>query len=106
MSTDENKHHELSRILVDLLEGTIDEERFNQLQNQIANDQSSLAYYVEFMALWAHLDQICDTSDMASPDPTELNDPLAAALLREAIEHDEACCDIKGYQNRDCLCMV
>jgi|GEM_PF-4087701 len=89
MSTDKNKQHELSHILVDLLEGTIDEERFNQLQNQIANDQSGLAYYVEFMALWAYLDQICDTSDMSSPDPTELNDPLTAALLREAIEHDE-----------------
>ncbi|MBN2376935.1 MAG: DNRLRE domain-containing protein [Sedimentisphaerales bacterium] len=83
------KIHELSHLMTDLLEGTISKKRFNQLQSKLANDPSTLAYYVEFMALWAHLDQICEASSTFSPSPDEVNDPLTAELLREAIEQDE-----------------
>ena len=78
MSDAQDKYQELNCLLTDLMEGTISKEQFGDLQKLLSEDQSMLAYYVEFMALWAHLDQIGEVTSTLSPDPDEVDDPLTA----------------------------
>lgn len=80
---------ELSALLVHLLDGSIDREKFTVLERRLTDDPVDLAYYIDFMTMWANLDQISDVSTTVPKGVSEVNDPLTSEILREAIEKSE-----------------
>ena len=80
---------ELSTLLVRLLDGTIGQNEFAEVERRIASDPADLAYYIDFMAMWANLDQLNDVSTVVPKGVSEVNDPLTSEILREAIEKSE-----------------
>jgi len=84
-----DKSCELSTLLVRLLDGTIGQNEFAEVEKRIASDPADLAYYIDFMAMWANLDQLNDVSTVVPKGGSEVNDPLTSEILREAIEKSE-----------------
>jgi len=84
-----NQSSELSTLLVHLLDGTIEREKFAVLEKRLTDNPVDLAYYIDFMTMWANLDQLNDISAIVPEGASEVNDPLTSEILRDAIEKSE-----------------
>ncbi len=81
----------LSELLIESLNGTISDEQFHHLEEQLITDPEALRYYVEFMSICGGLRHHYNLIHTTTPGMSlyDEDDPEGAKLLREAIEKDE-----------------
>jgi anti-sigma factor RsiW len=88
MMEDQNANPQLSELLIELLEGTISQDRLEQLEKHLAQDPAALDYYAEFLTIHMGLSKPRKVPEVIIP-PEEETLPTAAELLAEVIERDE-----------------
>ena len=88
MTDQENTHSDLCELLTLLLDNTINEAQFAEVEHRLATDPNARKYYIEFLTVYIGLHRrggVSTTVVQSSPSST----PKAEELLREAIEHEE-----------------
>ncbi len=84
--TSNSKYEQLSQWISDLLDETISQADFNQLQDKIHNDPACLRYYIEFLTMWSFLKNRSATIKLPS---SSLKENPTGAILEILAENEK-----------------
>ena len=88
MTDQENTQSDLCELLTSLLDNTISESQFAEVENRLATDPDARKYYIEFLTVYIGLHRRGGVSAAIIKSPPS-SAPKVEELLREAIEHEE-----------------
>jgi len=89
MTDQKNTHTDLCELLTALLDNTISESQFAEVENRLATDPDARKYYIEFLTVYIGLHRRGGASAAIVKSPPSSSTPKVEELLREAIEHEE-----------------